>query len=86
MILFLFMLFKKLKLSTEQLEKLYSKRSMKTNAQKCKIISVDKDKLAVNDAIVEKVNEFTFLGSVVPESTSDNIALASSAFRRIERK
>jgi len=44
--------------------------------------------ILVDDAPVEKVNEFKFLGSVLPGSNADikrRINLASSAFGRLKK-
>ena len=38
---------------------------MQINAQKCKMISGDNDYITMDNAIVEKVNKFTFVGLVV---------------------
>ena len=61
----------------------------KSLAQRCKIISGDNDKITINDTIVKKVNEFTFLGSMVSGSSSDirkRIAIVSLAFDKFKEK
>ena len=50
--------FEKLKLSTEELEKSCLKWSLKIKAQKCKIISDPNNDITMN--IAEKVNKFIF--------------------------
>ena len=78
--------FEKLKLSTAQLEQACKKWGMKINGAKCKILSPLQDKIDIDGDEVEHVEEFVFLGSVVPDSTSDvnrRIALASTAFGRL---
>ena len=59
---------------------------MKINGAKCKILSPAQDQIQIDNAVVEHVNEFVFLGSIVPDTTADvnrRIALASSAFGRL---
>ena len=78
--------FEKLKLSTSQLEQACKKWGMKINGAKCKILSPLKDTIKIDNEEVEHVEEFVFLGSVVPDTTSDvkrRIALASAAFGRL---
>ena len=65
------------------------KWSMKVNPDKCEIISAEADNMQTDSSIVEKVERFIFLGSVVPGSTSDirrRIGLASSAFGQHNKK
>ena len=62
---------------------------MKVNPEKCKIISNDPDNIQIDGKNVEKVQEFVFLGSVVPGTSSDvkrRIGLASSAFGHLKEK
>ena len=76
-------IFEKLKIATGVLETSGKKCGMKVNPDKCKIISPNIDDIHIDGSIVGKVEEFTFLGSVAPESSSDvkrRIGLASSAF------
>ena len=80
--------FGKLSLSTSQLEAACKKWGMKINGAKCKIISPASDNITIDDQVVEKVKEFVFLGSVVPDCSADvkrRIALASSAFGRLRK-
>ena len=44
---------------------------MKVNPDKCKIIYTDAHSIQIDGSIAEKVERFTFLGSVVPESSLD---------------
>ena len=60
---------------------------MKINVGKCKVISNDQRNIMIEGNPVDKVTEFTFLGSVIPGSESDvkrRIMLASSAFGRLK--
>ena len=82
-------IFEKLKIATGELETSCKKWGMKVNPDKCKIISPDIGDIHIDGSIVGKVEKFTFLGSVVPESSSDvkrRIGLASSAFGRLKEK
>jgi hypothetical protein len=59
---------------------------MKFNGAKCKIISPSDQQILIDGQNVEHVEEFVFLGSVVPDSSADvkrRIALASAAFGRL---
>ena len=59
------------------------------NSLKCKIISPELNDIQIDRRNVEKVQEFTFLGSVVPGTSSDvsrRIGFASSAFGRLKPK
>ena len=79
-------IFSKLQLVTEDLEEACKKWGMKINAGKCKIISPTDEQILIEGRSIEHVEQFTFLGSVVPYCTSDisrRIALASSAFGRL---
>ena len=80
-------IFQKLKLSTQELEKACSKWGMKINVKKCKIISPETDNITIEGNDIEKVESFTYLGSVVPGTESDvkrRIALASTAFGNLK--
>ncbi|KAI8489175.1 hypothetical protein Bbelb_331600 [Branchiostoma belcheri] len=82
-------IFRKLQISTTELESACKKWGLKVNAAKCKVItSEETDNIMIEDTAVEKVPEFVFLGSVVPGTTSDikrRIALAASAFGRLRK-
>ena len=59
---------------------------MKLNVSKCKILSQSDDSIQIDGQEVDHVQQFVFLGSVVPDSSTDvtrRIALASSAFGRL---
>ena len=80
-------IFEKLKLSTHELGKACSKWSMKINVKKCKVISPETDNITIEGNDIEKVESFTYLGSVVPGTESDvkrGIALASTAFGNLK--
>ena len=77
----------KLKLSAHELEKACSKWGMKINVRKCKVISPETDNVTIKGNDIEKVESFTYLGSVVPGTESDvkrRIALASTAFGNLK--
>ena len=80
-------IFEKLKLSTQELETACQKWGLKINSDKCKVMTKEiNEAIEVNNQTVEKVENFVFLGSVVPNTSDDvkrRIALASSAFGRL---
>ena len=60
---------------------------MKINIKKCKVISPKTDNITIEGNDMEKVESFTYLGSVVPGTESDvkrKIALASTAFGNLK--
>ena len=79
----------RLKFSTHELEAACEKWGLKINASKCKVITPEPSPdIQVNNAAVEVVENFVFLGSVVPNSSDDvkrRIALASSCFGRLKK-
>ena len=80
--------FNKLKISSGELEEACRKWSMKINGGKCKIISTSTDSIKIDGKSVDHVEEFVFLGSVVPDTSADvmrRIALAASAFGRLRK-
>ena len=82
-------IFNKVSLSTEELESSCRKWGIKVNSLKCKIISPELNDIQIDRRNVEKVQEFTFLGSVVPGTSSDvsrRIGLVLSAFGRLKPK
>ena len=85
---FISVIFDKLKIATQELETACRKWGLKINGTKCKIISSELDEeIDIDDEAIEKVENFVFLGSVVPNSTDDivrRIALASTAFGRLK--
>ena len=73
-------------LSTEQLEEACRQYGLKINADKCRIISSDLRDIQVEGKTVKKVEEFVFLGSLVPSTNADirrMISLASIAFGKL---
>ena len=81
------LIFEKLQESTNTLEEACSKWGMKINTSKCKIISEDQEDITLSNIPLEKVNKFTFLGSVVPSVENDvkrRITLAAWAFGRLK--
>ena len=44
---------------------------MKINPSKCTIMSQDERHITLNDAIIDKVDDFVFLGSNVPSVVAD---------------
>jgi hypothetical protein len=82
-------IFNKLGITTNELEASCQKWGMKVNSAKCNVISNDPDNIQIDGENVKKVQQFVFLGSVVPGTTSDvkrRIGLASSAFGRLKEK
>ena len=83
-------IFSKLKLSTEQLVDACNKYGLKINAPKCKLITEEEtEEIEIEQNIVDKVNNFVFLGSSVPGTSSDierRLALACNAFGRLKTK
>ena len=80
--------FNKLKISSGELEEACRKWGMKINGGKCKIISTSTDSIKIDGKNVDHVEEFVFLGSVVPDTSADvmrRIALAASAFGRLRK-
>ncbi|KAK3865205.1 hypothetical protein Pcinc_029177, partial [Petrolisthes cinctipes] len=72
---------------TEELEQACRRWGLKINAGKSKTMSPSNEVIAIDNEDLEHVEEFTFLGSVVPGSES-NIkwtALAAAAFGRLRR-
>ena len=61
----------KLKISSGELEEACRKWGMKINGGKCKIISISTDSIKIDGKNVDHVEEFVFLGSVVPDTSSD---------------
>ena len=81
-------MFEKLQLSTTELEVACARWGMRINVDKCKVLSENDGQVYIAGAAVEKVNNFVFLGSVVPGTSGDvkrRVALASSAFGRLRK-
>ena len=60
--------FEKLQLATDQLQEPCKKYGMKINTDKCKVISNSHISIIIENENVENVEEFKFLGSIVPNS------------------
>ena len=65
------LVFDKLHISTNELEKACSKWGMKINPTKCKIMTADNRDITINGSPVDKVDDFVFLGSNVPSVEAD---------------
>ena len=65
-------IFDKLQLSTAELENACARWGMKINVNKCKVLSQNDRPIRIEGAIVENVDNFVFLGSVVPD-TRENV-------------
>ena len=63
--------FEKLQLATDQLQEACKKYGMKINTDKCKVISNSHSNIAIENENVGNVEEFKFLGSLVPNSSLD---------------
>ena len=77
--------FNKLKISSGELEEAYKKWGMKINREKCKIISTSLDSIGIDGRDVHHVQEFVFLGSVVPDTSADIMRTIAFAFRRLHK-
>ena len=64
-------MFEKLQLSTTELEVACARWGMRINVDKCKVLSENDGQVYIAGAAVEKVNNFVFLGSVVPGTSGD---------------
>ena len=84
----LLMLFYSELINNEAVNRKTGKVILKIGYKKCKIISRDNYNISKNDAIVEKVKDFTFLEWVEPGSSSDvrKINLACSVFSWIKKR
>ena len=81
------LVFKKLQISTNELEKVCSRWEMKINPSKCKSCHKTECHKTLNDAIIDKVDDFVFLGSNVPSVVADvkrRTRLAAWAFGRLK--
>ena len=78
---------KKLQLSTLELEQACKKWGLKINPLKCTIMTLDsKAEIEIDNNVVPKVPKFKFLGSLVPDCSSDvqhRISMTSQAFDRL---
>ena len=66
-------IFDKLQLSTAELDNACARWEMKTNVDKCKVLSQNNGPIRNEGAIVENVESFVFLGNVVPDTGEDVI-------------
>ena len=82
-------IFDKLQLSTAELENACARWGMKTNVDKCKVLSQNDGPIRIEGAIVENVESFVFLGNVVPDTGEDviriYILISSTEFKRLRR-
>ena len=79
--------FEKLQLSTLELEQDCQKWGLKINPLKCAIMTPDSNaEIEIDNNVVPKVSKFKFLGSLVPDCSSDvqhRISMASQTFGRL---
>ena len=76
----------KLQEATTELQQACSKWGMKINVDKCKVLTSANDNIAIEGKQLENVDNFAYLGSLVPSVSEDvdrRICLASSAFGRL---
>ena len=80
------LVFDRLELSTAELQRACTKWGMKINATKTKVMTSENNILELDGEELDVVNDFRFLGSIVPGSEDDigqRISLAASAFGRL---
>ena len=80
--------FKKLQVTTLELQQACLKWGMKINFDKCKVLTSSNDNLVIHRELLKNVNNFVYLGSSVPDTTKDierRIALALTAFSRLRK-
>ena len=78
--------FEKLQIATSELENACHKWGLKINPLKCAVLTTEKNDIKIGINIVPKVNQFKFLGSLVPNCQEDvlhRISIASQAFGRL---
>ena len=63
--------FEKLQLSTEELQAACRKWGMRINFSKCKVITLSEKRITLEGKELETVEEFCFLGSIVPSTERD---------------
>ena len=79
---------KKLQLATDQLQETCKNYGMKINTDKCNVISNSPINITIENENIEIVEEFKFLGSVVPNSSLDvkrRTSMANSAFGKLKK-
>ena len=77
---------KKFQIATSELENACHKWGLKINPLKCAILTTENKDIKFGNNIVSKVNQFTFVGSLVPNCPDDVlqiISMASQAFGRL---
>ena len=75
--------FEKLQIATSELENACHKWGLTINPLKCAVLTTEKNDIKIGNNIVPKVNQFKFLGSLVPNCPEDvlhRISIASQAF------
>ena len=80
--------FEKLQVANLELQQACLKWSMKINFGKCKVLTPSNDNIVIHGELLENVNNFIYLGSLVPDTTKDierRIALALTAFGRLRK-
>ena len=87
---FISAIFQKLKIFTNELGASCKNWGMKVNPEKSNIITGDADNMQIDGSIVEKVERFTFPGSILSESLLNiqrkRIVLDTSGFHRLKEK
>ena len=81
------LIFEKLQLTTDELDKSCKKWGMKINLAKCKTMTEDPRHITINNQPLEKVRQFVFLGSNVPSVEEDvkrRTRLAAWSFGRLK--
>lgn len=81
------LVFEKLQVTTDELDKACKKWGMKINPAKCKIMTDDPRDITLNNIPIEKVKEFVFLGSNIPSVEEDvkrRTRLAAWSFGRLK--
>ena len=81
-------IFDKLQLSTAELKNACTRWGMKINIDKCKVLSQNDRPIHIEGVTVENLENFVFLGSVVPDTGEDILrrtALTFTSFGRLRR-
>ena len=80
------LIFEKLELATNELHQVCNKWELKTNTDKCKVMTHQDQNVGLGSEPIENLNKFIFLGSFIPGSGLDvdrRIGIVSSAFGRL---
>ena len=84
---FISAVFEKLQLATSQLVETCAKWGLKINPNKCAVLTnTENNQIEIDGNPVPNVDQFKFLGSIVPECSKDiksRISMASQAFGRL---